>query len=65
MRSDNLDMGGSVPSWVYRVDAPPEVADDPPAQQLTAETSRDAVLVCVAGMVIVAILAYLVGRAAG
>ena len=28
MRSDNLDMG-AVPEWVYRVDSPPEVDDEP------------------------------------
>ncbi|MBE3070959.1 MAG: hypothetical protein IMZ66_12055, partial [Planctomycetes bacterium] len=39
--------------------------DEEPWQltELTAQTSRDTVLLCVAGMVVIAALAYLAGRA--
>ena len=46
-------------SWTA---ADPLNVAEPPAQQLPAETSRDAVLVCAAGMVIIAVLAWLLGR---
>jgi len=43
---------------------PLTVDDEPytPSVELERQTSRDAVLVCAAGMVIIAVLAWLLGR---
>jgi hypothetical protein len=61
VRSDNLDMN-AVPEWVYRVDSPPATDDEPyQSHELERQTSRDTVLLCIAGMVIIAVLAYWAG----
>jgi hypothetical protein len=62
---DNIDMTGTVPTWVYQLDAPPQVDDEPwpPAVELAATRNRDGILLALAVLVIVALLAYLVGRA--
>ena len=48
-------------SWTAADPIRPSDTDEP-YQNLTAQTSRDAVLVCAAGMVIIAVLAWLLGR---
>lgn len=63
MKSDNIDMSGPVPSWVYRVDAPPQVDDEPWGVELTATRNRDGILLALAVLVIVALLGYAAGRA--
>jgi hypothetical protein len=63
MKSDNLDMG-AVPEWVYRVDSPPEVDEEPWTAPIERAQSRDVLLLCIAGMVIIAILAFWAGTRA-
>jgi hypothetical protein len=65
MKSDNIDMSGPVPSWVYTIDTPPQVDDEPypPSEELTATRNRDGLLLVVAVAVIVGILAWALGRA--
>jgi hypothetical protein len=60
-------MTDPVPEWVYKT----YTAADPltveqewtPLEALDRSRSRDIALLCIAGMVIVAVLAYLLGRA--
>jgi hypothetical protein len=67
MRGDNIEY---VPRWVYQVDTPPEVDDDPfkredgrSAVELAAIRNRDGLLLALAVLVIVALLAFALGRA--
>ena len=62
MTSDNIEY---VPRWVYQVDTPPEVDDEPwpPSVELVATRNRDGLLLAAGVLLIVAVLAYLLGRA--
>jgi hypothetical protein len=59
---DNVEY---VPSWVYQLDAPPQVDDEPwpPSVELAATRNRDGLLLALAVLVIVALLAFALGRA--
>jgi hypothetical protein len=64
VKSDNIDMS-TVPTWVYQLDAPPQVDDEPwpPSVELAVTRNRDGLLLGVAVLVIVALAGYAIGRA--
>lgn len=52
-----------VPAWVHMAEVPPDTDDEPWTAPLSREQSRDITLACMAGMVLLAIAAFLAGRA--
>jgi hypothetical protein len=64
VKSDNIEY---VPRWVFDKEATYTAADPltvTPSEELVATRNRDGLLLGVAALVIVAVLAYLLGRAA-